>query len=114
MNLFHFFQPAATAPMARERLQILLEYERKLGTQIDLFAVLREEILAVVSRHVSVDPEKVQVTVDRGPKFSTLAVDIEIPNTGSKARVPRVPSAGETARHRDAADRGRPPRSEFR
>jgi cell division topological specificity factor len=94
MNLFHFFQPAATAPIARERLQILLEYERKLGSQIDLFAVLREEILAVVSRHVSVDPERVQVTVDRGPKFSTLAVDIEIPNTGSKGRGPRVPSAG--------------------
>ena len=100
--------------MARERLQILLEYERKLGSQIDLFAVLREEILAVVGRHVSVDPEKVQVTVDRGAKFSTLAVDIEIPNTGGKARVPRVPSAGDTARHRDAADGGRPFRSEFR
>jgi septum formation topological specificity factor MinE len=30
MNLFRFFQPAGSAPMARERLQILLEYERKL------------------------------------------------------------------------------------
>jgi cell division topological specificity factor len=78
--------------VARERLQILLEYERKLGSQIDLFAVLREEILAVVARHVSVDPDKVQVTVDRGPKFSTLAVDIEIPNTGGKAR--GAPRAG--------------------
>jgi cell division topological specificity factor len=85
MNLFRSFQPAASAPVARERLQILLEYERKLGSQIDLFTVLREEILAVVSRHV-VDPEKVQVTVDRRAKFSTLAVDIEIPNTGGKAR----------------------------
>jgi Septum formation topological specificity factor MinE len=56
MNVFRFFQPAASAPMARERLQILLEYERKLGSQINLFAVLREEILAVVSRHASVDP----------------------------------------------------------
>ena len=77
MNLFRFFQPAGSAPMARERLQILLEYERKLGSQIDLFAVLREEILAAVSRYV-VSPESVQVTVDRGAKFSTLAV--EIPN----------------------------------
>jgi cell division topological specificity factor len=84
MNLFRFFQPAASAPVARERLEILLEYERKLGSQIDLFRVLREEILAVVSRHV-VDPEKVQVTIDRRAKFSTLAVDIEIPNTGGKA-----------------------------
>ena len=45
MNLFGFFRPAASAPVARERLQILLEYERKLGSQIDLFNVLREEIL---------------------------------------------------------------------
>ncbi len=86
MNLFRSFQPAASAPVARERLQILLEYERKLGSQIDLFTALREEILAVVSRHV-VDPEKVQVTVDRGAKFSTLGVNIEIPNTGGKARM---------------------------
>jgi cell division topological specificity factor len=78
MNLFRSFQPTASAPVARERLQILLEYDRKLGSQIDLFTVLREEILAVVSRHVA-DPEKVQVTVDRHAKFSRLAVDIEIP-----------------------------------
>jgi cell division topological specificity factor len=114
MNLLRFFQPAASAPMARERLQILLEYERKLGSQIDLFAVLREEILAVVSRHASVDPEKVQVTVDRRAKFSTLAVDIEIPNTGGKAQVQGVPSTGDTGRHRDAADGGSPFRSQFR
>ncbi len=114
MNLFRFLQPAASAPMARERLQILLEYERKLGSQIDLFAVLREEILAVVGRHVSVDPEKVQVTVDRHAKFSTLVVDIEIPNTAGKARVQGVPPTGDTGRHRDAADGGRPFRSQFR
>jgi hypothetical protein len=34
MNLFRSFQPAASAPVARERLQILLEYDRKLGSQI--------------------------------------------------------------------------------
>ena len=81
MNLFRFFQPAASAPMARERLQILLEYERKLGSQVDLFAGLREEILAVVSRYV-VDPEKIQITVDRQAKVSTLAV--EMPNILAK------------------------------
>jgi septum formation topological specificity factor MinE len=34
MNLFRFLQPAASAPMARERLQILLEYERKLVVRV--------------------------------------------------------------------------------
>jgi cell division topological specificity factor MinE len=83
MNLFRLFQPAASAPVARERLQTLLGYDRKLGSHIELFAGLREEILAVVSRHV-VDPEKVQVTVDRRTKFATLAVNIKIPNILSK------------------------------
>ncbi len=87
MKLFSFFRAQNTsAPVARERLQILLEYERKLGSHIDLIGVLREEILEVLSRHVTVNPDKVQITVDRGAKYSTLAVDIEIPNSGPKLR----------------------------
>ena len=77
---FNFARRRNSAPVARERLQILLEYERRIISQSDLVAVLRQEILAVVSRHVSVDPEKVQVKVDRGKLVSTLEVDIEIPN----------------------------------
>ena len=49
----------ASAPVARERLQILLAHERGLRGQPDLLGVLREEILAVVSRHVTLDPTKV-------------------------------------------------------
>ena len=62
-------------------MQILLEYERRVISQSDLVAVLRREILTVISRHVAVDPDKVQVTIDRGSAVSTLAVDIEFPNT---------------------------------
>ena len=80
MNLLSFMRRRNSAPVARERLQILLEYERRIISQSDLVTVLRQEILAVVSRHVSVDPDKVQVKVDRGAKVSTLEVDIEFPN----------------------------------
>jgi cell division topological specificity factor len=80
MRLFRFLRPVSSAPVARERLQILLEYERKMVSQTDLIAVLREEILAVVGRHVTIDPDRVQIKVDRGAKVSILAVDIEIPN----------------------------------
>jgi cell division topological specificity factor len=79
MRLFGFFRPISSAPVARERLQILLEYERRLVSQSSLVTVLREEIIAVVSRHVTVDPERVHVSIDRGNGFSTLAVDIQIP-----------------------------------
>jgi len=84
MRLFQFLRPVSSAPVARERLQILLEYERNLVSQTDLIAVLREEILAVVGRHVTIDPDKVQISVDRGAKFSILAVDIQIPNKSRK------------------------------
>ena len=70
----------ATAPIARERLQILLAHERGARGQPDLLMQLREEILAVVSRHVALDPEKVMVRMERGKNVSTLEVDIELPN----------------------------------
>jgi cell division topological specificity factor len=72
---------SASAPVARERLQILLAHERgAIGGQPDLVMRLREEILAVVSRHVALDPDKVIVKMDRGKHVSTLEVDIELPN----------------------------------
>ena len=86
MNIFNMFR-RGSAPVARERLQILLAHERDARDQPDLLGLLREEILAVVGRHVTIDPEKVQISVDRGAKFSILAVDIQIPNKSRKTAV---------------------------
>ncbi|HEY2755778.1 MAG TPA: cell division topological specificity factor MinE [Pseudolabrys sp.] len=81
MNLLRLLsRRTASAPVARERLQILLAHERGLRGQPDLLGTLREEILAVVSRHVTLDPDKVIVRMDRGQSVSTLEVDIEVPN----------------------------------
>lgn len=87
MNMLRLFssRPApasapASAPVARERLQILLAHERGLLGQPDLLIRLREEILAAVSRHVTLDPDKVIVRMERGKNVSTLEVDIELPN----------------------------------
>jgi cell division topological specificity factor len=81
MSLMRLFNSrAATAPVARERLQILLAHERGLRGQPDLLGLLREEILAAVSRHVTLDPDKVIVRMERGKNVSMLEVDIEVPN----------------------------------
>jgi cell division topological specificity factor len=84
MSMFRLFssRPAApaTAPIARERLQILLAHERGLrGDRPDLLMLLREEILAAVARHVALDPDKVIVRMERGRDVSTLEVDVELP-----------------------------------
>ena len=72
MNLLNLLRRRGSAPVARERLQILLAYE--------LLAVLREEIVAVIARHVTVDRDNVMVRMGRGDTVSTLEIDIEIPH----------------------------------
>jgi cell division topological specificity factor len=81
MSLFKFLR-RGSAPVARERLQILLAHERaSVRSQTpDLLGLLREEILAVISRHVSFEPDKVQIKMDRGKSVSTLAIELELPN----------------------------------
>jgi len=81
MSMFGLFKRRGSAPVARERLQVLLAYERASRGQSDLFAILREEILAVIAKHVPVDRENVQIKVDRGATVSMLEIDIEIPNS---------------------------------
>ncbi|MBM6594856.1 cell division topological specificity factor MinE [Microvirga pudoricolor] len=84
MSLMSFFSRRTTAPVARDRLQILLAHERGIvGGKSDLVALLREEILNVIGKHVSVEREKVQIKLDRGDSISTLEIEVEIPSPAS-------------------------------
>ena len=85
MTLLDLFKRRGSAPVARERLQVLLAYERKNRNQPDLVAILREEIMAVITRHIHVDQDDVRVSMDRGERMSTLEIDIHIPNAGAIA-----------------------------
>jgi cell division topological specificity factor len=82
MTLFDLFKRRGSAPVARERLQVLLAYERKNRGQPDLVAILREEIMAVIAKHVQVGQDDVQIAMDRGDTMSTLEIDVHIPNGG--------------------------------
>jgi len=81
MSILGFFRRRGSAPVARERLQILLAYERGVRGQSDLLAILREEILAVIGKHFPVERENVQIKMDRGDTVSMLEIDVEIPNS---------------------------------
>ncbi len=80
MSIFSFFTRRRSAPVARDRLQLLLSHERAISGREDLAAVLQEEILAVIAKHIAIDRDKVNVKLDRGKKFSTLEIDIEMPD----------------------------------
>jgi cell division topological specificity factor len=84
MSMFNLFRRRATAPVARERLQILLAHERATRGQPDLLSLLREEILAAIAKHVTVDQDSVIVRMDRGAMVSTLEIDVELPNVSAR------------------------------
>jgi cell division topological specificity factor len=85
MSLLSLFTRKRSAPVARERLQLLLAHERALEGHTDLAAILQEEILAVIAKHIPIDRDKVNVKLDRGAQVSTLEIDIEMPPAAAKA-----------------------------
>ncbi len=68
-----------SAPVARDRLTVLLAHERAQGVKADLLDQLRDELVAAICRHVMIVPDKVQVNLDHRQQVSTLAIEIEIP-----------------------------------
>ena len=92
MNLMAMFRRQRTAPVARERLQVLLAHERMAAGHSELLNLLREEILEVIKKHIKVDSDKVNIKLERGDDISTLEIDVEMP-----AKLPLVGMHGVAA-----------------
>ncbi|MBJ7409192.1 MAG: cell division topological specificity factor MinE [Phenylobacterium sp.] len=108
MSILNFFTRNRTsAPVARERLQVLLAHERALTGGADLAAVLKQEILEVIARHIPIDRDRVLVKLDRGEQVSTLEIDIEMPDealaAAPKAAAPNSAEPKAPARRRRSA-----------
>ena len=105
MSILDFFSKnrRSSAPVARERLQVLLAHERALTGGADLAAVLKQEILEVIARHIPIDRDRVMVKLDRGDQVSTLEIDVEMPDTALAQRVAAPAPAPKPARRRKTA-----------
>ena len=78
MNIFSAFGRRSSAPLARERLKILLTHERRSGSQ-ELVAVLHRAVLEAIAKHIDIDPDKVEVEMRHRETFSLLEINLEIP-----------------------------------
>lgn len=74
-----FFKRKSSAPVARERLQVLLAHERIATGHSELLAKLQEEIIQVIAKHIKIDRDQVHVKLDRGRDMSTLEIDVDLP-----------------------------------
>jgi cell division topological specificity factor len=84
MKLFRLLTGRRSAPLARERLQILLTHERATTGPSGLISALRGDILRVIAKHIDVAPEKVEVTVRNGEEVAVLEIDVEIPQSAAR------------------------------
>jgi cell division topological specificity factor len=59
----------------------VLSHERVTRGQSDLIALLREEILVAVAKHVLIERDKIHISMERGENVSSLEINIEIPHS---------------------------------
>lgn len=76
-----------TASVAKERLQIILAHERgKLGgKRPDFLPELQRELIAVISKYVSIKAEDIQVNLEKQDDLEVLQVKIELPDAATAA-----------------------------
>ncbi|HEX7639648.1 MAG TPA: cell division topological specificity factor MinE [Burkholderiaceae bacterium] len=84
MSLFSFLlgEKKKTAAVAKERLQIILAHERNGRSKADYLPALQRELVAVISKYVSISPEDIKVNLERQDELEVLEVKIELPDTG--------------------------------
>lgn len=69
-----------TATVAKERLQIILAHERSgRGASPDYLPQLQQELVAVISKYVNINPDDIKVNLERQDTLEVLEVKIEIP-----------------------------------
>jgi cell division topological specificity factor len=76
----------ASASQAKERLQIVLAHERIGRKGDDFLPKLQKEIVELVAKHVSIDPGRVNISLERGGDLSTLAIAVELPGPAEPVR----------------------------
>ncbi len=74
---FNLFGRKRSAQSAKERLQLVLIHDRTNLTNDELTA-LKDEILEVISRHVDIDSEAVQIAVEQDGRAQRLVADIPL------------------------------------
>ncbi len=75
--MMHWFGHKRSAQSAKERLQLVLIHDRTDLTP-DEPTAMKDEILQVISRHVDIDSDAVQIAVEHDGRSQRLVADIPL------------------------------------
>jgi cell division topological specificity factor len=77
MRFFNFFTRKPSAESAKERLQLVLIHDRTDLTPAELEA-LKDDLLKAISRHIEIEPDGVQIGLERDGRSQRLVADIPL------------------------------------
>jgi len=82
MSLLDYFRSSKpkTAPVAKERLQILVAHERKYRNQPSYLPQLQKELLEVMRKYVNVDQDAISINFEQDENQETLELNIVLPD----------------------------------
>ena len=73
-----------TPAVAKERLQLIIAHERNSQTgKQDFLPDLQKELIAVISKYVSVNPDDIKVSLEKQGNYEVLEVNIVLPEPGN-------------------------------
>ncbi len=75
--LDRLFGTKHSAESAKERLQLVLVHDRTDLTPAELDA-LKDDLLKTISRHIDIDPQAVQIALERDGREQRLVADIPL------------------------------------
>lgn len=76
-RLFGSRDESSSGQVAKERLRLVLAHDRT-SISPELLEELKDEIVAVISRHIPIDATGVQVTFSQSARESRLVADIPL------------------------------------
>ena len=77
-------KPPSSRETAKQRLQFVLVHDRN-DISPGMLELLKDEIIAVISKHIEIDKGGVHVTFSETPRESLLVADIPLAN-GRRSR----------------------------
>ena len=67
-----------SAKLAKERLQIIVSHERAENSGPEYLPALRQDLIKVISKYVSIDPDQVRVDLDQMGNKAVLELNITL------------------------------------
>ncbi len=106
MGFFRFFRSRSddtTAKVAKDRLQVLIAHERTGRDGPDYLPMLKQDILDVIKKYVSVGDDALSVQLETGDDCDVLELNITLPEDSASSDQPSADARRRALERRQAA-----------